>query len=247
MNLAADPANTLRIDPANGNLPPLWFLVPEGFFTLPLATTPEDRTESARSFVRELYSRGDESLWEPAAPYYAAIAQLMGDSGISYAAMGLFSTAGDDEASDAEAIRNEPSAGVAQCALTVAITSTDQSSVDTDSVAQGMLAALSGDPYNNAIWLDLPCGPAVSCITLREYSFGADIAANGEDIKLLTGQIQVYVPFPTGPFIAVFTLHTASMDHWAEIYRMLSAILQTVSFMDPLGELRGEAPDSSTT
>ncbi|MFE9767864.1 hypothetical protein ACFYPC_25645 [Streptomyces sp. NPDC005808] len=237
MSPAPDPAKTLQVSPANGNLPPLWFLAPEGFFALPLAATPEERTERALSFVRELYSRGDDSIWEPAAPYYAAIAELMGDTGVSYAAMGLFSTADEVDAPEGEVIRHEPADGVAQCALTVAIVSTDQAADDTDIVAQGILATLSSDPFNDAIWLDLPCGPAVSCITVREYPLTPEMTATGEETKLLAGQIQVHVPFPTGPFTAVFTLHTASMDHWTEIYRLLSSILQTVSFVEPAAEL----------
>ena len=236
MTPAAGSTRAQHISDADESLPPLWFLAPEGFFALPLAATPEERSERAQSFVRELYSRGDNGVWEPAAPYYAAIAELMGDTGVSYAAMGLFSTvdAGvEADAPDGHVIRHEPAQGVAQCALTVAIAPTDQAGSDTDVVAQGILAALSSDPYNDAIWLDLPCGPAVSCVTVREYSLSSEVSASADETKLLTGQIQVHVPFPTGPYTAIFTLYTASMAHWAEIYRLLSAILQTVSFVDP--------------
>ncbi|MZE46238.1 hypothetical protein GTY49_25520 [Streptomyces sp. SID5477] len=224
--------------PRRNGLPPLWFIVPEGFFALPLDATAEARVESASALVRELYSRGDEHLWESAAPYYAAVGELMASTGLSYAAMGLFSTATeDDTTSDADrGMRYEPAEGVAHCAFTVGIIPTDQSDADTDVVAQGILAALSGDPYNNAIWVDLPCGPAVSCITLREYPVNAAATSDSEETKLLTGQIQVHVPFPTGPYTAVFTLNTPSMDHWTEIYRLMSAVLQTLSFDDPLGD-----------
>ncbi|MEU6222764.1 hypothetical protein [Streptomyces sp. NPDC047042] len=230
---SADSTNAQHVSPANGDLPPLWFLAPEGFFALPVAATPEERAARAHSFVRELYSRGDENIWEPAAPYYEAIAEMMGNTGVSYAAMGLFSTAEED---DSDGTRYEPSEGVAQCALTVAISPTDQAPGDTDTVAQGILATLSNDPYNDAIWLDLPCGPAVSCITVREYDLNPDMTADGQEAKLLTGQIQVHVPFPTGPFTAVFTLYTASMDHWNQIYGLMTAILQTLSFVDPVAE-----------
>ncbi|NEC89774.1 hypothetical protein [Streptomyces sp. SID12501] len=233
---AADSTTAQHVNSADGNFPPLWFLAPEGFFTLPVAATPEERAARAHSFVRELYSRGDENVWEPAAPYYAAIAEMMGNTGVSYAAMGLFSTVEEDDSATEEPTRYEPSDGIAQCALTVAIAPTDQKPGDTDVVAQGILAMLSSDPFNDAIWLDLPCGPAVSCITVREYDLNPEMTADAEEAKLLTGQIQVHVPFPTGPFTAVFTLHTASMDHWAQIYGLMTAILQTLSFVDPTAE-----------
>jgi hypothetical protein len=168
----------------------------------------------------------------------------MGDTGVSYAAMGLFSTAEESDFPDGQELRHEPSEGIAQCALTVAIAPTGQAGADTDVVAQGILATLAGDPYNDAIWLDLPCGPAVSCITLHEYSLGPGLAAVGEETKLLTGQIQVHVPFPTGPYTAIFTLYTASMEHWTAIYRLMSAMLQTVSFVDPAEALDDEALES---
>jgi hypothetical protein len=86
-------------------------------------------------------------------------------------------------------------------------------SPDSDIAAHGTLAILTSDPLNDARWLDLPCGPAVSCITLREVTLPSEVTATNEETKLLTGQIQVHVPFPTGPYTAVFTLYTASMEY----------------------------------
>ncbi|MEU6990091.1 hypothetical protein ABZ953_05430 [Streptomyces sp. NPDC046465] len=226
------PAPADQLDP-----PPIWFNVPDGFFALPLAETSEERAERAQGFVRDLYSRGNEGIWEPAAPYYAGIAGLMADTGISYSAIGLFSTAeqaASDDATDlggAEAW-HEAADGVAQCAFTVAAVPTDQGREGTETVAQGILAVLSSDSHNDARWLDLPCGPAVSCVTLTEYKLNPEVTSTGEAVELLTGQIQVHIPFPTGPFTAVFTLYTASTDYWKEFCDIMAAILQTVSFAD---------------
>ncbi|MCH5676801.1 hypothetical protein [Streptomyces gilvus] len=197
-------------------VPPMRFDTPDGFFALPLAGAPEERAELAHTFVRELYSRGDETIWTPAAPYYEGIAEYLSDSGLAYSALGLFST--DD-------------GGVVQCAFTVAAARTDHA--DPDIAAQGILAALGGDPLNDARWMELPCGPAVSCVTLREMSLNPTITADGEPKKLVTGQIEVQVPFPTGPYTAAFTLHTASTEYWGEFCDMIVAILRTVSFPDP--------------
>ncbi|MFF3767192.1 hypothetical protein ACFYYR_24290 [Streptomyces sp. NPDC001922] len=229
--------------------PPIWFVVPDGFYALPLAATPEERTERSQEFVRGLYSRGDETIWEPAAPYYASLAELMTGNGVSYAAMGLFSTAEEDgapegsstaEAPERTATWHEGSKGVAQCAFTVAAVPTDPAPEDTDIAAHGILAVLSGDPHNDARWLDLPCGPAVSCVTLTQYELTPEITATGEPVDLLTGQIQVHIPFPTGPFTAVFTLYTASTDYWAEFCDLMTTVLRTVSFTEPEIEIVDE-------
>ncbi|MFF4748342.1 hypothetical protein ACWD5R_00465 [Streptomyces sp. NPDC002514] len=217
--------------------PPVWFLTPEGFFPLPLADSPDERAARAHSFVRDLYSRGDETVWEPAAPYYSAIAELMQNTGVSYAAMGLFSTSEEERTPEGDIARHDLSGGAAQCAFTLAAIPTDQADAETDVVAQGILAALSADRYNEVDWLDLPCGPAVSCVTWRQLNLNPAVTASGEATELVTAQIQVHVPFPTGPFTAVFTLFTASVDQWSQFVEMMGAILQTVSFVDPTEDL----------
>jgi hypothetical protein len=65
----------------------------------------------AHTFVRERYSRGDETVWTPAAPYFEVIAEYLSDSGLAYSALGLFSTGGG---------------GVVQRSFTVAAVQTDQ-------------------------------------------------------------------------------------------------------------------------
>jgi hypothetical protein len=147
--------------------------------------------------------------------------------------MGLFST---DEG------------GVVQCAFTVAAVRTDQS--DPDTAAQGILAVLGSDRLNDARWLDLPCGPAVSCITLREFTLSPEVTVTGEVTKLFTGQIQVHVPFATGPYTAVFTLHTASVEYWGEFCDITMAVLRTVAFAEPdqdLGQDLDQDQDGSWT
>ncbi|WP_406443236.1 hypothetical protein OHB14_30155 [Streptomyces sp. NBC_01613] len=206
---------TLAVEVEPGIVPPFSFIAPNGLHALPIAPSPEERAARSREFVRDLYSRGDEAIWDPAAPFYAALAEYMAENGCDYSAMGLFS-------------RDE--GGVAQCALTVATLKTDQS--DPDIAAQGILAALSGNPNNDARWLDLPCGPAVSCVRFNEVTVQPEVTSSGEQVELLTGQIQVHIPFPTGPYTAVFTLDTAATDYWAEFCNMMAAILQTVSFTD---------------
>ncbi|MER6528386.1 hypothetical protein [Streptomyces sp. NPDC001508] len=233
MRPSAEPTGPLQPLPTPTEPPPVWFLAPEGFFALPLADSPEERAARAHSFVRALYSRGDETVWDPAAPYYTAIAELMQGTGVSYAAMGLFSTSEEEHTPEGDIARHDPSEGVAQCAFTLAAIPTDQANTETDVVAQGIFAALTADPYNEVEWLDLPCGPAVSCVTWRELKLNPAVTVSGKATDLVTARIQVHVPFPTGPFTAVFTLFTASVGRWAQFVDMMGAILQTVSFTAP--------------
>ncbi|MEU3334041.1 hypothetical protein [Streptomyces sp. NPDC006668] len=206
---------SLSVEVESRFVPPFSFIAPNGLHALPIASSPEERARLSREFVRDLYALGDEAIWEPAAPFYAALAEFMAESGFDYSAMGLFS-------------RDE--GGVAQCAFTVATVQTDQT--DPEVAAQGILATLSGNTYNDARWLDLPCGPAVSCVRFNEITVQPEMTSSGEQAQLLTGQIQVHIPFPTGPYTVVFTLDTAATDYWAEFCNMMAAIIQTVSFTE---------------
>lgn len=204
---------------AHTGIPPLWFTVPDSFYALPLALSPEERAAGAAEFVRELYPNGDEALWTPAATYYASVAETMSDNGLAYAAMGLFRI--DDD-------------GVGHCSFTVAAVESDHPSVEV--AANGIREILVRDPTNDARWLDLPCGPAVSAVSLSEVVVDGQLTASGEQATLMTGQIQVYVPFPTGPFTAVFTLDTAAVDYWGEFSDIMATVLRTISFTEPSAE-----------
>lgn len=196
-------------------IPRMTFVVPEGIHAMPVDASAEERPTAAAEFVRGLYPGGDDTLWQSAAPFYELLTEAMATAGLAFSAFGLFAL---------------ETGGVAHCSFTVAAYASDHT--DPDIAAQGILAALSSDPMNDARWLDLPCGPAVSRITLRELTLSPDITATGEQTKLLTGQIQVHIPFSTGPFTAVCTIDTAAMEYWGEFCDMTTAILQTVSFAD---------------
>lgn len=197
------------------DIPPLTFDVPESFYALPMAATPEERAVLADEFVREMYPNGNDELWTPAAPYYAALGEAMVERGLAYSAMGLFSI---DE-------------GIAHCSFTVAAMASDHPSVEV--AANGIRELLVRDEDNDARWIDLPCGPAVSSITLREITVSPELTASGEEARFRMGQVQVYVPFPTGPYTAVFTLDTAAVDYWGEFSEMTMAILRSISFAEP--------------
>ncbi|MET9392571.1 hypothetical protein ABZY20_19620 [Streptomyces sp. NPDC006624] len=206
-------------DPA---IPPLWFVAPEGFHALPVDVEPGARLSAADKFARELFPEGDAHLWESAAPFYAGLAEVFADAGLAYSAMGVFS---DDNG------------GVVHFSFTVGAIESPYATPDEAVGAIGQ--SLGRDPGNDSRRITLPCGPAVSNISIREITIGAELTATGEETKLLTGQIQIFIPFPTQRFIAIFTLDTAAMEYWGEICDMTAAVLETVSFSDPTRDLSG--------
>ncbi|QFR97990.1 hypothetical protein GBW32_23895 [Streptomyces tsukubensis] len=195
-------------------IPPLQFVLPEGFHELPVSASPDQRDSAVDGFVRELFPQGDAALREAAAPYYTRVTETMAGVGLAYAGLGIFGTDGP---------------GVAHCSLTVTAFGSDHT--DPETAARGTLAALRRDPLDDVRWLDLPCGPSVTCVTLREHTIAAEGTTPVEEQpKLLTGQIQVHIPFPRAPHIAVLTLNTASLEYWTEFCNMITAVLRTVTF-----------------
>ncbi|GAA1990012.1 hypothetical protein [Catenulispora subtropica] len=201
------------------DIPPMHFEVPVNFLAYPLQEDPAERDAAAYAFARELYKNGDEELWRNAAPAIAAMGEMNAGAGIGWAGMGVF----DNE-----------QGGVASCTLTVAATESDH--MDPEIAALGLREALVRDEFNDSRWLNLPCGPAVSRITVTKYTVDPELSATGEAAELVQGQIQVYVPFPTGPWLAILTMQSANMEAWVEFSQMMAMIVNSISFPGAAGQ-----------
>lgn len=213
---ATEIAQAFRHD-ATG-VPPMQFEVPANFLAYPLHQDPAERQAAAELFVRELYKNGDEELWRTTAPAIAAMGEMTASAGVAWAGMALF----DNE-----------QGGVATCTLTLAATESDH--MDPEVAALGLREVLVRDEFNDSRWLNLPCGPAVSRVTVTKFPLDPELAANGEGADLVQGQIQVYVPFPTGPWVAIMTMQSANMEVWTEFSQMMAVIVQTIAFPDVPG------------
>lgn len=198
-------------------IPPMTFILPDGFHELPLQADPAQRAEAAEAFARELYPNGSEELWRANSPAFAAMGEMAASNGVAYAAMGVF----DNE-----------QGGVATVNLTIAATASDHT--DPETAALAVREVLVRDEYNDSRWLDLPCGPAVSRITVNQFPLDPALTG-GAEATLTQGQIQVFIPFPTGPFMAVVTIGTFNMESWVPISEMAAVMMRTIAFPPPDG------------
>ncbi|MFH8613258.1 hypothetical protein ACH4D5_37900 [Streptomyces sp. NPDC018029] len=189
------------------------FDLPDGMHAIEVALDAGERAAAVRQFVRDLYPRGDEPLWEALSALYGETADSMPADGIAFFGIGLYE------------IEN---GGVAHCSLTLSVW--DSGSVDQEVAAQGIRAALGTNPLYDVTWLDLPCGPAVSAISMRRLVIDGRFTRSGEDEELVMGQFQVHIPFANGPYTAVFTLDTASMEQWEEFTHAVAGIVGSVTF-----------------
>lgn len=200
-----------------GTLPPMAFRLPQGMHAVEVSLDAEERAEAARRLVRDIYPHGEVPLWNTMGTLYSAMADDLLSAGVAFFGIGLYDI-GDG-------------GGVAQCSLTVAVY--ESGDTDPDVVAQGIRAVLLGEPMSEVSWLDLPCGPAVSAITFRKLLVDGTYTRSGTDEELVMGQIQVHIPFSTGPYTAVITLDTASVDQWDEFSQAVAGMVGSVEFRSP--------------
>ena len=208
-------------------VPPMLLEIPVNFLPYPMQEDPAERQAAAEEFVRALYKNGDEDLWRSTAPAIAGIGEITAGAGIEWAGMAVF----DNE-----------QGGVATCTLTVAATESDHLTPEVAALA--IREVLVRDEFNDSRWLNLPCGPAVSRITITKFPLDSEVSGGVEGAELVQGQIQVYVPFPTGPYVAILTMQTSNMEVWVPFSQMMATIVQTISF--PGAPAAPQAPGSPT-
>lgn len=207
---------------ADPSAPPAQPGVPPLTFTLP-------------DGFREVYPRAGEDD--------GLMGVLLAATGVEFAAIGLFRI---------------PEGGVAHCTLTIA--AVPSGSTRAEVVASGIREVFVRDPLRDTRWLDLPCGPAVAVVSIRavpapesppdavppDMPPGEPPLAPGEAAELPIGQIQVHVPFPGEPWIAVFTLETTALDQWDEICELMAATVKSVGFPAQPGDV-GDPSDCGVT
>ncbi|MFJ2774029.1 hypothetical protein [Streptomyces sp. NPDC087300] len=202
------------------------FDLPEGMHAIEVSLDADERAEAVRQLVRDIYPNGDKPLWEAMSMLYSETADGMIADGVSFFGIGLYGIDGG---------------GVAHCSLTLSVFESD--SVDQEIVAEGIRAALGADPLHDVTWLDLPCGPAVSSISARRLLIDGQYTQSGNDEELVMGQFQVHIPFGNGPYTAVVTLDTASMEQWEEFTHAVANIIGSVAFPADADEERDSVGD----
>ncbi|MCG7202935.1 hypothetical protein [Streptomyces arenae] len=195
-------------------LPPMAFRLPDGMHAIEVSLDADERAQAAQQLVREIYPRGEVPLWETMGSLYSAMADQMLASGVGFFGIGLYGL--------------EDDRGVAHCSLTIA--AFESGETDQEVVAQGIKALLLRDTLREVTWLDLPCGPAVCAVSFQKLVVDGGYTKSGQDEELIMGQIQVHIPFATGPYTAVFTLDTASVEQWDEFAHAVAGIVGSVEF-----------------
>ncbi|MBB6419081.1 hypothetical protein [Streptomyces sp. AK010] len=82
--------------------------------------------------------------------------------------------------------------------------------------------------------VQLPCGPAVTCVGNRSSSIDGSLTQSGRDEPIWTSFIQVQIPLNNGT-VLVLEMGTPTVEGWDVFSAMFAGIVKSVRFFDTDG------------
>ncbi|MER5913464.1 hypothetical protein ABT124_23975 [Streptomyces sp. NPDC001982] len=194
------------------------WIMPEGFLELPFEA--DDLDELADRLV-ELSKRAlpgaDEEVQLQWAAMCAAHYDEFIEAGVQYA--GFVTTEVDD----------------VRCTATVNVSLTDLLDARVGSDPAGFIASTMRHLGLGQIdEVQLPCGPAVTCVGNRSTSIDGNLTQSGQDEPIWTSFIQVQVPLNNGT-VLLMEMGTPTVEGWDVFSAMFAGVVKSVRFFDTQG------------
>ncbi|WDV53689.1 hypothetical protein PV963_26680 [Streptomyces coeruleorubidus] len=82
--------------------------------------------------------------------------------------------------------------------------------------------------------VQLPCGPAVTCVGNRSSSIDGSLTQSGQDESIWTSFIQVQIPLTNGT-VLLLEMGTSTVEGWDVFSAMFAGIVKSVRFFDSDG------------
>ncbi|MDG9708054.1 hypothetical protein [Streptomyces sp. DH10] len=82
--------------------------------------------------------------------------------------------------------------------------------------------------------VQLPCGPAVTCVGNRPSSVDGSLTQSGQDESIWTSFIQVQIPLTNGT-VLLLEMGTPTVEGWDVFSSMFAGIVKSVRFFDSDG------------
>ncbi|MEV0639630.1 hypothetical protein AB0I77_32790 [Streptomyces sp. NPDC050619] len=194
------------------------WIMPEGFFEIPMDA--EDLDETAEQLIELARAVMPEATFEVQLEWAVMVAAHYDsfiEAGIQYSGFVLTEVDG------------------ARCTATVTV-----SMIDLDERAgANPVGFLSSTMRHLGIGqiseIQLPCGPAVSCIGTRKGSLDGSLTASGSDEPVLTSFIQVQIPLKNGT-VLVMEMGTPTPEGWDVFSSMFAGVVKSVRLFNDAGK-----------
>ncbi|MFD4564604.1 hypothetical protein [Streptomyces sp. NPDC058475] len=194
------------------------WIMPEGFFEIPLDAEDLDETaEQLIELARRALPGAEFEIQLQWAAMCAANYDSFVEAGVQYTGFCVTEVDGT------------------RCTATVTI-----SLIDLDSQAGPKPVGFIGSAMRHlgigeVSEIELPCGPAVSCIGNRKASVDGSLTASGTDEVFWTSFIQVQVPLTNGT-VLVLEMSTPTPEGWDVFSSMFAGVVKSVRLFNDAGK-----------
>lgn len=194
------------------------WIMPEGFFEIPMDS--EDLDETAERLIELARDVMPDATFEVQLEWAVMVAAHYDsfiDAGVQYA--GLVMTEVDGN----------------RCIATVTV-----SLIDLDEEAGPNPVGFLGSSLRHlgtgkVTEIELPCGPAVSCVGSRTASLDGSLTASGTAEPVMTSFIQVQIPLNNGTLL-VLEMGTPTSEGWEVFSSMFAGVVKSVRLFDEAGK-----------
>ncbi|MEV6761006.1 hypothetical protein AB0N16_10220 [Streptomyces sp. NPDC051105] len=194
------------------------WIMPEGFFEIPMDS--ESLDETAEQLVALAGAVMPEATFDVQLEWAVMVAahyDSFVEAGIQYS--GFVMTEVDGE----------------RCTATVSVSMTDL-----DERAGAHPVGFLGSTMRHlgmgeVTEIELPCGPAVSCIGTRKGSLPGSLTASGSDEPVVTSFIQVQIPLSNGT-VLLLEMGTPTPQAWEVFSAMFAGVVKSVRLFNESGK-----------
>ncbi|MEH0423989.1 hypothetical protein [Streptomyces sp. B21-083] len=196
------------------------WIMPEGFFELPFeADDLDELADQLVDLAKQTLPGADEEVQLQWAAMCAANYDDFIEAGVQYA--GFVTTEVD---------------GV-RCTATVNVSLMDLDERAGTSPAGFIASTMRHLDLGQIGEVQLPCGPAVTCVGNRSAAVDGSLTESGQDEPIWTSFIQVQIPLNNGT-VLVLEMGTPTIEGWDVFSAMFAGIVKSVRFFDEAGAPR---------
>lgn len=185
--------------------------LPDGFIELPLDEVDVESTEleTLVSAVRQRFGMSADDVVAETATSFAAMGELIGRSGVDYAAVAFYGSPDD------------PLRSIMMTLTGTALPSDHTSEIQAVTELHNLHG--SSSKYETVEGLRLPAGPAVA--TVAEERSAVEFGGSSSDV--ITRQLSAWIPDREGTTVGVISASTNSFQDWEHVCVLALDIFET--------------------
>ncbi|MFJ4818841.1 hypothetical protein [Streptomyces sp. NPDC088801] len=200
----------------SGGIEVRW-IMPEGFLELPFeADDMEDLAEQLVELAKQALPGADEEVQVQYAAMCVAHYDEFIEAGVQYA--GFVTT-------EVEGVR---------CTATVNVSLLDLDERAGSNPVGFIATTMRHLELGEIGEVQLPCGPAVTCVGNRSSSIDGSLTQSGQDEPVWTSFIQVQIPLNNGT-VLLLEMGTPTVEGWDVFSAMFAGVVKSVRFFDADG------------